>query len=131
MTCSGIAGRLLSRMPTRLLLIGLLAAAAGCGRKAATPTPEAATATDTNTPPAAVTEGSTAVRPSPNDDQAQLAAVLAELTQVVRKYSVEQRQVPKSFDELVAAGYLARVPQAPTGKHFAINKNLQVYLADR
>jgi competence protein ComGC len=60
-----------------------------------------------------------------------MAAVLSELTQVVRKYSVEQRRAPKSFDELVAAGYLSRVPEGPSGKKFAINKSLQVYLADR
>ena len=60
-----------------------------------------------------------------------MAVVLNELTQVVRKYSVEQRRAPKSFDEIVGAGYLDRVPEAPSGKRFAINKNLQVYLADR
>ena len=62
-------------------------------------------------------------------DEANLADVLKELTQVVRRFGAEQRRVPKSFEELVAHGYLSRVPPAPAGKRFAIDKNLQVYLA--
>jgi len=60
----------------------------------------------------------------------QVSTVLTELTQLVRKYSVEQRKAPKSLDELVAKGYLDSVPQAPNGKRFAINKDLQVYLSE-
>jgi len=60
-----------------------------------------------------------------------MAAILAELTQAVRKYGMERRRVPASLDELVTAGYLRAIPPAPQGKRFAINKNLQVYLADR
>lgn len=56
---------------------------------------------------------------------------LALLTQAVRKYSVEQRRVPKTLEELVSAGYLGGVPPAPAGKRFAINQDLKVYLADR
>ncbi|MBI2949784.1 MAG: hypothetical protein HYY23_19305 [Verrucomicrobia bacterium] len=63
-------------------------------------------------------------------NEAQIAAVLNELTQAVRKYSVEQRRVPKSLEEVVASGYWGRIPQAPSGKRFAIDKNLQVYLAN-
>jgi hypothetical protein len=58
-------------------------------------------------------------------------ALAAELTQVVRKYAAEKQRAPKSFDELVAAGYLPSAPSAPGGKKFAIDKNLQVYLADQ
>ena len=50
---------------------------------------------------------------------------------MVRKYGAEQRRVPKTLEELVASNYLSRVPQAPSGKKFAINKNLQVYLANQ
>ena len=49
----------------------------------------------------------------------------------MRKYSVEQRQTPKNLDELVAKGYLSQIPEAPAGKKFAIDKNLQVYVSDR
>jgi hypothetical protein len=56
-----------------------------------------------------------------------LAPVLAELTQNVRKYSAEQRRVPQSLNELVAAGYLKEVPAAPAGKAFFIDtKGLKV-----
>lgn len=58
-------------------------------------------------------------------------AVLAELTQLVRKYGAEQRQAPNGLDDLVTKGYLTSVPPAPNGKRFAINKRLEVYLADR
>jgi hypothetical protein len=58
------------------------------------------------------------------------SAILTELTQKVRRYGLEQRQVPKNLEELVSKGYLPAVPKAPPGKKFAINKNLEVYLAD-
>jgi hypothetical protein len=55
--------------------------------------------------------------------------MLAQLTQVLRRFSAEQRQVPKSLKELVAAGYLTALPAAPAGKQFAIEpKRLQVVL---
>ncbi len=92
------------------LLIGLLALLVGCGGGSGTSSgrDEAAQARE-----------------------AQIAATLKELTQLVRKYSVEQRQAPKNLDELVAKGYLSQVPEAPVGKKFAIDKNLQVYVSDR
>ena len=64
-------------------------------------------------------------------DEAQITAVLAELTQVVRRYAAEQRRAPKTLEELVAAGYLSQVPEAPAGKRFAINQKLEVYLAKK
>jgi hypothetical protein len=73
--------------------------------------------------------GATGTSGEPSAEQ--VAATIAELTQTVRKYSVEQRQTPKDLDELVAKGYLDRLPAAPRGKKYAINKNLQVYLANQ
>jgi hypothetical protein len=64
-------------------------------------------------------------------DNATAEAKAAELTQVVRKYAAEKQRAPKSFDEIVAAGYLSAVPEAPAGKTFAIDKNLQVHLANK
>ena len=64
-------------------------------------------------------------------DTASAEAKAAELTQVVRKYAAEKQRAPKSLEELVAAGYLPVTPAAPAGKKFAIDKNLQVYLADQ
>ena len=61
--------------------------------------------------------------------EADASATLAKLTQVVRRFSVERRQVPQSLNEVAAAGYLAGVPAAPAGKQFAIDrKTLQVVL---
>lgn len=59
--------------------------------------------------------------------EAELANVLTELTQALRKYSAEKRQVPSSLNELVAAGYLRKLPNPPPGKAFSIDlKTLQV-----
>ena len=58
-----------------------------------------------------------------------MAKVLAELTQVLRKYSFEHQRLPKSFNEVVAAGYVKDMPQAPSGKKFEIDpKTVQVVL---
>jgi competence protein ComGC len=46
---------------------------------------------------------------------------LAGLTQQVRRYSFEKHKLPQSLDELVTAGYLKAVPQAPAGKKYAID----------
>jgi hypothetical protein len=104
-------------MPARFLAICVLAISIGCGKQpASSPTPAAATS-DTNAPAAA--------------DAAQMAAVLSELTQAVRRFGAEQRRVPKDLEELAANGYLSRVPPAPAGKKFAISKDLQVYLTNQ
>jgi hypothetical protein len=55
---------------------------------------------------------------APEED---MGPVLAELTQVVRKFSAEQRRVPQSLDELVSAGYLKQQPTPPAGKQFFID----------
>ncbi len=54
-------------------------------------------------------------------EQPDVGAVLKELTQALRRYSAEKREVPASLDALVAAGYLQAIPQAPGGKTFAID----------
>ncbi len=64
-------------------------------------------------------------------NQAQTDLELQQLTQAVRKYAVEQRRAPATLNELVTNGYLAAIPSAPAGKKFAIDKNLQVYLANQ
>ena len=103
-------------MPFRLLLLAAISAALmGCGKTSAPP-PTAAAAPAAAENPAASPE-------------AALASALAELTQTLRKFSVEQRRVPASLDELVTAGYVKNMPQAPPGKKFSIDpKNLQVVL---
>ena len=60
---------------------------------------------------------------------AQLSAALAELTQALRKYSFEHRRLPKTFSEVIAAGYVNNMPPAPPGKKFEIDpKTVQVVL---
>lgn len=60
---------------------------------------------------------------------ADLSAVLSELTQQVRKFGFEKQRVPASLNELVAAGYLSAVPEAPAGRSFTIDpKTMQVVL---
>jgi len=84
----------------------------GCGKSASPPAAA----------PAATNAGSSAVAP-----EADLANVLTELTQALRKFSVEKRQVPTSLNEVVAAGYIQNMPQPPPGKTFGIDsKNLTV-----
>jgi hypothetical protein len=111
-----------------LFLANLLAGSMGCGKHPTSP-PSAIEPTAGQPAP------STAVPPAGSSagaaGSAQNAVPLTELTQAVRKYSVEQRRVPKTLEELTTQGYLSAVPPAPVGKKFVITKNLQVDLVDR
>ena len=61
---------------------------------------------------------------------ADASATLADLTQALRRYSMEQRKVPAALSELVSRGYLKALPAAPAGKKFAIDpKRVEVILA--
>ncbi len=102
------------------IVVSVITLGAGCG--------------DHSQPPAAGTAKNPSENTSPETaggelDQAAIAAILDELTQIVRKFAAEQRRVPKTLEEVAAAGYLSRLPQPPSGKRFAINNTLQVYLA--
>jgi competence protein ComGC len=67
-----------------------------------------------------------------NASEAALSAALMELTQALRRYSFEHQRVPKTIGEVVAAGYLKNMPQAPPGKKFAIEaKKVQVVLVNQ
>ena len=48
---------------------------------------------------------------------------LSQLTRLVRRYSVEQQQVPKALAEVVALEYLETIPLAPKGKKFVIDRS--------
>ena len=82
-----------------------------CGKQ--TPAPSS------STPPSA----STSVA-----NESDTAKTLERLTQAVRKYSAETRSEPKSLNDLVAAGYLSELPEAPAGKKYVIDGNLRVQL---
>src|SRR5262249_54496964 len=69
------------------------------------------------------------VQPVVVDTTANTTAVLAQLTQALRKFSFEHRRVPKSFSEVAGAGYVSAMPQAPPGKQFAVDvKRVEVVL---
>ena len=110
-----------------LTVAGLGVLLAGCGNRSETPaTPNAAVTTEAAPGPAAaeVTAATTA-------SEADLGAVLAELTQVLRKYGFERKDLPKTVEVLVAAGYLPAMPQAPAGKKFAIDaKSVKIVLVN-
>ncbi len=51
------------------------------------------------------------------------------LTQLARRYSVEQQHVPKNLLDLVSLNYLAAIPVAPPGRKFVIDrKSVEVRL---
>jgi len=67
-----------------------------------------------------------------NVSEASLNAALGELTQALRRYSFEHQRLPKTMGEVVAAGYVKNMPQAPQGKKFAIDaKTVQVVLVNQ
>jgi nitrous oxide reductase accessory protein NosL len=124
---------MLPRLVPPLLLAILLT---GCGKSSETSRPNPVSTTErsqakkTDADPA--TEQSTMATAFSQASEAALNAALAQLTQVLRKYSFEHQRVPKSVGEMVAAGYLKDMPQAPPGKKFAIDaKTVQVVLVNQ
>jgi len=140
-------------MPSRFILVTIFALfLAGCGKNpaksSASPTATSQPAQDQATVdrsaaeqlrpagssesenPAAPSAASAATAAAPTGaSAAELSATLGELTQALRKYSFEQRRLPKSFSEVVAAGYIKSLPQAPPGRKFDIDaKTDQVVL---
>ncbi len=47
---------------------------------------------------------------------------LERLTHLVRRYSIEQQQVPQNLFDLVSLKYLETVPIAPPGQKFVIDR---------
>jgi hypothetical protein len=47
---------------------------------------------------------------------------LGRLTRLMRRYAVEQQQVPKDLADLVELNYLAALPTAPQGQRFVIDR---------
>ncbi len=106
---------------------------AGCKRQPSAAAALPASATN-NVPPALGLPARQPAPPQAGDSpssQKELADTLGELTQAVRKYAADNQTRPKSLQELVAHGYLPKIPSAPPGKKFAINQMLQVYLTNQ
>jgi len=100
------------------------------GRKPAAGQPTAADDSEKSGSPSA-SEAGTAATLS-NASEAELNAALAELTQALRKYSFENQRLPRTFGEVVAAGYVKNMHQAPAGKRFEIDpKTVQAVLVKR
>jgi|GEM_PF-1652352 len=80
-------------------------------------------ASEAPTVPAAGTAvpASPAVPDGPAIAEADVSAILEEMTQALRKFSFEQKRLPGAIDELVTAGYLGAKPTAPGGKRFTID----------
>ena len=55
-------------------------------------------------------------------DKGESAVDLAHLTRLVRRYTVEQQQVPRDLLDLVALKYLDAIPIAPQGQRFVIDR---------
>jgi len=47
---------------------------------------------------------------------------LGHLTRLVRRYTVEQQQVPRDLVDLVTLNYLTAVPLAPQGQRYVIDR---------
>ena len=113
------------------LAVALAFLLSGCHKKAevdATPVAENPTAPAVA---AAITATKAVVNTGSLAAEAE-AAILEQLTQAVRKYGMEKQRVPKSLDELVAAGYLTQLPEAPAGKKFVLDaRTMDVTLSKR
>ena len=130
---------------SRFMLL-LTVVLAGCGKteKSATPVVSSAPAAENSTGAEAnqsgaatsgleaVTPGAVQVTPVVIGDNADMNAVLSQLTQAVRKYSFERRRMPKTLDEVVAAGYVSAMPKPPAGQRFTLEpKTVEVVLTKR
>jgi len=130
-SCASEAVWLTETMFARLVAVCFLSALFGCGkppRPSDTQSEPEPAAVDAAAQPAVGGRSSNPALQRVGPNETQIATTLAELTQAVRKYSVEQRRAPKTLEEVVADAYLSQLPPPPPGKRFAINKNLQVYL---
>lgn len=148
--CPGIVWRLV-KTGIEFMLLSVLTFASlwlltGCDKKEAAPQssvsasqpvsleaqPQAPVAADSrqfpvqaSTPNAAPMVSNPVVVPAGSD----MTAILAQLTQAVRRYGAEKQRVPASLNEVLGAGYVSGAPQAPPGKKFAIDpKRLEVIL---
>jgi predicted small lipoprotein YifL len=93
----------------------LLCGIAGCGKKSEATLPAQGMATQGATPEAASTYAD---------------ANLAELTRELRRWIVATKKRPTSFEDF-ATDAKVTVPPAPTGKKYALSKEMRVVLVDR
>lgn len=116
-----------------MVVSGIALLAIGCSKKPAVV--DAA-----QVPPAAVASVDSKEAASPGGQAIEVPGAAARdptadldaLTQALRKYSIEHRVLPKTFAEVVAAGYVKNLPAAPPGKKFEIDpKSSRVALVNQ
>jgi predicted small lipoprotein YifL len=115
------------------LLCMLIISLAGCGKK---PPAESSPASASVTPVAEA--GGAPAQSSPRAVQPVVIqatdanAALPELTQSLRKFALEQKRLPKTFSEIVSAGYVQNLPTPPPGKKFEVDsKGARVVLVNQ
>lgn len=99
-----------------------LLAAAGCGNKQQATQPSAPQSNAESAANAAGAE-TPVVRPIvvPDNLAGDTTPILNALTQALRKYAFEHHGMPRTFAEVVAAGYVSNLPNPPAGKKYEID----------
>ncbi len=103
----------------------------GCGKKSLAQNSAGQSATGPGEAKSSepLAESAARVAPVAVAENADASAQLAQLTQLVRRFGLERRQIPLTLNDLVTARYLAGLPTAPAGKQFVIDaKHMQVVL---
>ncbi len=103
----------------QLAVLCLIPFLASCSKEKDAPAAEPSTVPATQIAPAA--PATPTVPDGPAIAEADVSAVLEEMTQALRKFSFEKKRLPTSIDELVTAGYLGAKPTPPGSKRFAID----------
>jgi len=105
------------------LLLALVTIVSGCG-------PNSAEESTPDTPDASEESAS-----SSNPDVGYLGAVanakksmegnlgVSQLQEAIRLYKVERERFPKDLDELIASGYIAKLPKAPYGMTYTYDQS--------
>lgn len=94
----------------------------------ATPAPDAAAQAATP-PPADVTDK---MPTAPNDSSLTKGAVHEQLTLALHRYFENTSKMPQTFQDLVNAKYIDKMPTPPAGKTFAIDRrHLQVVIVPK
>jgi hypothetical protein len=113
-----------------LLSIMFMLGLSGCGKNETldskslephAPVPQQPILTSTNSNPAPIPALATA---------SDLDAFLIQLTREVRKWIVRHQRPPQNFEEFVASAQV-QIPSAPTGKKFALDKQMRVIVVNR
>ncbi len=120
----------------RLLVVFAIAALplAGCGKKEPDQPPPRSSGQQTTPPKSAGDSAAAGAVPTTAQAQADLIApnVNHEVTAAMHRFLEQKGALPERLDQLVAGGFLKRLPAPPHGKTLVINtNNLQVEIVDK